>query len=143
MFISDTKPNRERYQKTIGIYLCVTLFTALFGGVYEVFGHGVFSFPMLYAFAFPLAGGVAPFFLLMTHRKAYPSSLSTGAYHAGIATLTVGSLVSGALEIYGTESPLLIVYQIVGAALVLIGILTYLILGGILRSAKQKRSSEA
>ena len=143
MFTSDTKPNRERFQKTIAVYLGVTLFVALFGGVYEVFGHGVFSFPMLYAFAYPLAGGVAPFFLLMTRRRAYPSSLSAGAYHAGIATLTVGSLVSGALEIYGTDSPLLVVYPIIGATLMIIGIGTYLILGGILKSAKAKRNPAA
>ena len=44
-----------------------------------------------------------------------------GAADAGIATLTVGSLISGALEIYGTTSPLIVVYWIAGAALTLLG----------------------
>ncbi|MBR0081267.1 MAG: hypothetical protein IJP98_00850 [Clostridia bacterium] len=129
MFTSDTKQGRGPYRKTVTAYLIVTLFCALFGGVYEIFGHGVFSFPMLYAFAFPLAGGVTPFFFLMTHKIAYPPSFSAGSCHAGIATLTVGSLVTGALEIYGTTSPLLAAYWIVGTALLAVGVLSYLFLG--------------
>ena len=138
MFTSDTKKNRERYLTVLALYLAVTLFCVLFGAVYEVFGHGVFSFYMLYAFAVPLVGGVLPFFLLMKHKRAYPSSFSTRCYHAGLATLTVGSLVTGALEIYGTSSPLTAVYWIAGGALAAIGLVSYLLLGSLLGWMKEK-----
>lgn len=130
---------RERYLKTITVYLGVTLFCALFGGVYEAFGHGVFSFWMLYAFAFPLALGVVPFFLLMKHRRAFPSALAADAYHAGIATLTVGSLMTGALEIYGTTSPLLSFYWIIGGTLLAFGLGVHLIGRLLMTSAREKQ----
>lgn len=51
-----------RLQNTIFGYLAVTAACVLLGAVYETFSHGVFSYYMIYAFAFPLAGGVIPFF---------------------------------------------------------------------------------
>lgn len=42
------------------IYLASAVFCALFGAVYEIFSHGVFSFFMIYAFAFPLVLGAVP-----------------------------------------------------------------------------------
>ena len=42
------------------IYLAAAVFCALFGAVYEIFSHGVFSFFMIYAFAFPLVLGAVP-----------------------------------------------------------------------------------
>lgn len=38
-------------------------------------------------------------------------------WHAGMATLTVGSAVTGVVEIYGTDCPYLPVYYIVGGVL--------------------------
>lgn len=102
------------------------LVCALFGAVYERFSHGVYSYWMLYAFAFPLALGVLPLYLVEALRAPLPGSLRWGLYHAGIATLTVGSLISGALEIYGTSSPLTFVYWIVGEVLTLLGVLLFL-----------------
>jgi hypothetical protein len=40
--------------------LAATLFFAFFGAVYEAFGHGVYSYFMIYAFAFPPADGRSP-----------------------------------------------------------------------------------
>ncbi len=118
---------RSALQKLILIDLGAALFTALFGAVYEAFGHGVWSYGMVYAFAFPLALGVLPLFLIGFFRKRVPNRFSRSVYHAGVATLTVGSLVSGALEIYGTSSPLTVVYWVLGAALVLGGAIVHLI----------------
>ncbi len=111
---------RLRAAKTALVYLVVTIACALFGAIYELFSHEVYSFYMIYAFAFPLCGGVAPYLLL-----SLPSKLQkrdeydrlTG--HAGIATLTVGSLISGILEIYGTTNRWVLLYWPVGALLVL------------------------
>lgn len=107
--------------------LTATLFCALFGAVYEAFSHGVYSYGMLYAFAFPLVLGVTPLLLITMLRAPYPNRFVRGVYHAGIATLTVGSLVSGALEIYGTTNPLTLVYWIVGGVLAASGAAAYLI----------------
>jgi len=114
-------------QKLLLADLIVSLFTALFGAVYELFGHGVYSYGMIYAFAFPLVLGVLPLMLIgMLHRPA-PGRVSKNLYHAGIASLTVGSIVSGALEIYGTTNPLTLLYWVLGTALVLAGAAAYLI----------------
>lgn len=55
---------RERMARAGFFYLAVTLVCAAFGAVYEIFSHGVYSYFMLYAFAFPLCGGVLPCFCL-------------------------------------------------------------------------------
>lgn len=102
-------------------YLLVSLFCALFGAVYERFSHEVYSYYMIYAFAFPLLGGAVPCLGLGLYRRALPGRAARGLHHAGIAPLTVGSLLQGALEIYGTSNRLVAVYWWLGAALLLAG----------------------
>lgn len=126
MSISATARKLSPLQKLILVDLIAALVCALFGAVYERFSHGVYSYWMLYAFAFPLVLGVLPLYLVEALRAPLPGSLRWGLYHAGIATLTVGSLISGALEIYGTSSPLTFVYWIVGEVLTLLGVLLFL-----------------
>jgi hypothetical protein len=82
---------------------------------------------MVYAFAYPLCLGAFPFFTVCTFGgKLKDRFLLSGAaarlWAYGVATLTVGSILSGVLEIYGTDSDLLIVYPIAGAALLLAAI---------------------
>lgn len=127
MSTSVTARKLNPQQKLILIDLIAALFCALFGAVYELFSHGVYSYGMIYAFAFPLALGVLPFMLFTVLCAPYPNRFARSAYHAGIAALTVGSLVSGALEIYGTTNPLTLVYWIVGGTLIVFGTVTYLI----------------
>lgn len=127
MSTSVTAHKLNSRQKLILLDLVAALFSALFGAVYELFGHGVYSYGMLYAFAPPLVLGVLPFMLIEMLHAPYPNRFARCAYHAGIATLTVGSLVSGALEIYGTTNPLTLVYWIAGGALVALGTATYLV----------------
>lgn len=128
MYISDTDKNTRAAAKTSFVYLLISLFCALFGAVYERFSHGVYSFYMIYAFAFPLTGGTLPFFVLHLLRAGrYPGTLARNLYHSGIATLTVGSIVRGVLEIYGTTNALAGYYWIAGGALWLAGIAAYLV----------------
>lgn len=105
----------------------VTIFCALFGAVYEIFSHGVYSFGMIYAFAFPLLLGVVPFTIMAMLRRRAPESILTGVYHAGVACLTVGSIMSGVLEIYGTTNRLLFIYYLAGAAMVLLSAAAHLV----------------
>ena len=60
--ISGIDSRREKMAKTGFAYLFATLFCMLFGAVYEHFSHQVFSYYMVYAFVFPMGGGVLPFF---------------------------------------------------------------------------------
>ena len=121
-------PERKRL-KAARNYLFVSIFCAFFGAVYERFSHGVYSYFMLYAFAFPLALGTLPE-ILRGLRGAEPSPISAQLWGAGVAALTVGSIFRGILDIYGTSSPLSIVYWIVGGLLLLSGALSGLLKSG-------------
>jgi len=122
---SGTERRLSAKQKLILIDLIAALFCALFGAVYEAFGHGVYSYGMIYAFAFPLLMGVMPLYLIVSLRAPYPGKATLNLWHAGIAALTVGSIVTGVLEIYGTTNPLTVVYWILGAALSALGAVGY------------------
>ncbi len=127
MSASDTERDSRRMMKTGLVYLCISLLCAWFGAMYEQFSHGVFSYYMIYSFAFPLAGGALPFFLLSFRGGRTPGRLPLHFYHSGVATLTVGSIFQGVLEIYGTTNPLTRVYWIVGWSFVLCGIVGFVI----------------
>ena len=127
MSTSVTAHKPDPRQKLILIDLLASLFCALLGAVYEVFSHGVYSYGIIYAFVFPLVLGVLPLLLITMLQKPYPNRFARSVFHAGIAALTVGSLVSGALEIYGTENPLTLIYWVAGGALTLLGATVHLI----------------
>ena len=123
MYTSDIKLNRNRASKTAFVYLLFSLFFVLFGAVYEIYSHEVYSYYMLYAFAFPLIGGTLVFNILSFLKlQKYPNAISRNLYHSGIATLTVGSVVQGVLEIYGTTNALSDYYWSVGIVLIVIGV---------------------
>lgn len=122
MFTSDIK--RSRGLKTAFVYLLVTLFVALFGAVYEYFGRGVFSFFMLYAFAVPLVFGVLVFFIIgLNGDRRYPNPHARNVYHAFVATVTVGCIIQGVLDIYGTTNRLSRVYWIAGLVFLFLSVL--------------------
>lgn len=123
MYASDIELNRKRAAKTALVYLLVSLFFVLFGAVYEIYSHEVYSYYMLYAFAFPLVGGTLVFNILSFLKlQKYPNAIARNLYHSGIATLTVGSVVQGVLEIYGTTNALSDYYWSVGIVLIVIGV---------------------
>lgn len=108
--------------KTAFTYLIISILCAFFGAVYEVFSHEVYSFYMIYAFAFPLLGGAFPFLMMhVWHWSKYPCIVSRNLYHSGIAALTVGSIVRGILEIYGTTNHLSQLYWYAGMVFILTG----------------------
>lgn len=114
--------------KTSFIYLIISLFCILFGAIYEMFSHEVYSFYMVYAFTFPLVGGTLPFCILgFVNAKKYPCTGTRNLYHSGIATLTVGSFLQGVLDIYGTTNALINYYWIVGGVLLIVSVITYVI----------------
>ena len=123
MYISVNQ--KDQAVRTAHNYIRISLFIALFGAIYELFSHEVYSYHMIYAFVIPLAGGALPFLAIaMGRAKRYPGKISRSLYHAGIATLTVGSIMSGVLAIYGTTNNLLGAYWIIGGLLITGALLT-------------------
>lgn len=112
--------NEYSWYKMALRYLIMSAAAALIGAVYECFSHEVYSYYMIYAFAIPLVLGEVPSLLLLKRacscRIPHMCSLM---WQFGILTLTVGSLFQGVLEIYGTTNRLIILYLIVGSALML------------------------
>ena len=77
---------------------------------------------MIYAFVFPLMGGTLLFLAIaLFGAKGYPGGMVGLLYHSGIALLTVGSILRGVLEIYGTTNHMLSIYWYLGIALTAIG----------------------
>ena len=126
MFTSDKPVSEKQYAAVIGAYLLATVFCAIFGAVYELFSHEVLSCFMICAFALPLLLGAIPFFLMRKHGKTFPGK-TADLIHAGVAALTIGSILQGALEIYGTSNPLMVVYWAAGGTLTAAGWLLTLI----------------
>lgn len=117
-------------------YLAVSVFCLLIYLVYNHFSHGVHSPYMTYLFAWPLILGALPSLLLTIRERAFRRHacasktaarrqdepvIAAGLYRTGLAAVTVSSLLRGILEIAGTSS----VYQSrlmwVGAGLMVIG----------------------
>lgn len=112
----DWKKKRKRYALAAGAVLA-------FAAVYERFSHQVYSGFMIFAFLFPLLGGLLPCMLLpRLPKRFWPPVHSACLYDSGIAALTTGSLFRGILDIYGTTSRLGKLYWIAGAALIFAGI---------------------
>ena len=70
---------------------------------------------MVYAFAPCLIGSL--WLLLTSSRKIRFAHLFLGLLESGIIILTLGMLLGGVIEIYGTTNSLLIVYPILGILL--------------------------
>lgn len=103
-------------------YLVASLILAAAGAVYELFSHGVYSNYMIYAFAYPLVMGCLPY--LADSRGIIKKAGPVGEtlLLASIATLSIGSVVKGVLEIYGTTSFLTAFYPVLGATILAIGV---------------------
>ena len=121
MYTSVTEKNKRKAQKDAAVFLGVSILTGLFGAIYELFSHEVYSYFMIYAFAFPLLLGTLPYLMLsLSGGTRYPNALYRNLYHAGIATLTIGSIMRGVLDIYGTTNSLGNIYWFVGVPLLVV-----------------------
>lgn len=115
------------------IFLGVSIFVGVFAAIYEHYGHGVMSNAMIFAFLYPLLLGFLPTIVLACLRSVrkmeYAGGIRAGVnlLYSGIASLTVGSIVTGVVEIYGTTYYLLVVYSYVGVVLTVLGTLVTII----------------
>ena len=128
MYISDIERAQKSLAKTALDYLVAAIVLMVFGGVYEHFSHGVYSNYMIYAFAVPLLGGTLPFLVMSRKQlRIYPEVSDSRLYCCGLATLSVGCVVRGVLDIYGTTSTLVSCYWIAGIALSAAGAAAFLL----------------
>ena len=97
---------------------------------------------MIYAFMVPLVCGALPDILAATRgcrskkrsgcaRTAHAtrdaaSYAASGLRLAAVVTLTAGSFIKGILDIYGTTNRLLVVYPIIGLALAIAALITFI-----------------
>lgn len=103
-------------------YLIYSLFLLIFSLIYESFSHGVYSNYMIFSFLIPFIYGYCGSFLI----TKYASKIGNTLYNLGVVTLSVGCVIKGILEIYGTTNRLLYVYIVIGLMLVILGIVIYL-----------------
>lgn len=128
MFTSVINDRREYFNcfDYARLYVLAAVNAAVFSAVYEHFSFGVYSPFMIFAFAVPLLMGALAFLLLGRALKKTGTSvpaLVCKFWHAAVATLTVGFLFRGVLDIYGTSSPLGAVYWIASAVLAALSLL--------------------
>ena len=107
-------------------YLIAAVGCALFSAGYEYFSHSVYSVYMIGLPLFPLLLGSLPA-LVLRGAGRFPSNAVRRLLSAGVATLALGSCMTGVFEIYGSPSPLTWVYWCAGAALLLLSGAAYLI----------------
>ncbi len=123
MYTSDTKITKTYLIRAV-VYISVSIFCALFSFIYEHFSHGVYSYYMIYAFAAPLVLGALPSVILALMGKRRPCRATHDFWASAIAFLTVGCIVKGVLEIYGTSHNLCYLFFVSSAVLFVLAICT-------------------
>ncbi|MDR1801026.1 MAG: hypothetical protein LBQ95_04225 [Lachnospiraceae bacterium] len=118
---TNTKANRKTLIKTVIVYLGISALCVIITNVYALFGHGIRSGFMDYMFLYPLAGIIIFVVLLLVFGNV--SRFASNLFHAGVATLTVGSLLSGIFVIAGSASSYTKYFYIIGSALCTLGII--------------------
>ncbi len=108
--------------------LLFAFFCGLFGAVYEIFSHEVYSYFMIYAFAIPLIFGVIIPFVLLRFTGMRVTGHALVVLNMAIVTLTVGCIFRGVLDIYGTTNRMIIVYPSVSAILFVLAVCIYMLM---------------
>jgi hypothetical protein len=118
---------QSRLKRTTFQYAGAVIFAVVFNQIYSLFAHGVSSVYMTWLFLPLLIFGLLP--AVMLERYGY-SATKTKAYaffhrfyHTGVATVTVGTLLQGIVEIAGTGSKYIMFYWLVGFTVIVIGTL--------------------
>ncbi len=142
MYTSVTEKNKRKAQKDAAVFLGVSILTGLFGAIYELFSHEVYSYFMIYAFAFPLLLGTLPYLMLsLSGGTRYPNALYRNLYHAGIATLTTGSIMRGVLDIYGTTNSLGNIYWFAGIPMTVLPVFIFCLRRKNVRAVKREHAA--
>ena len=110
-------------KKQIFKYLIMSIFFLVLAMIYESFSHGVFSPYMVFAFLIPLLMGFLIYSIIYcTKINNFFSAFSTKIFNSAILTFTIGSVIKGVLDIYGTTNNLVYNYFGLGVVLLIISI---------------------
>lgn len=109
------------YKKQCKNYFILSVICLIFGIIYELFSHGVYSIYMWGAFLIPLLLGCLASLIFFKKQNVIENNL----YNAGIITLTIGSILKGVLDIYGTTNEKLILYLILGVLFIVLSIIIH------------------
>ena len=112
----------KRIKKEIKKFLIMSAFVLVFGIIYEIFSHQVYSLFMICAFLIPLILGALIYYILYSKERFQITNASNNLYKSFIYTLTVASIIKGVLDIYGTTNSLIIIYPFVSSVLLLLAI---------------------
>ena len=106
--------------KILNSYLIAFAFCSVFAIVYELFAKGIISFWMLGMPLFPFVLGVIPALILEKTGRSF-SDWALQIWNCGVITLTVGSLLNGIFDIFGTYFDMFGLFMISGSVLLVIG----------------------
>lgn len=126
LYTSDTD-NTKLWLRRALVFTSVSLFLTLFGAVYEMFSHGVYSYSMIYAFAYPLVLGAFPSIIMAMLSRPCKGSVAFDLYVFAIAFATVGSLIDGVLEIYGTSNRYMVIFNVVSVLLLAASVILWIV----------------
>jgi hypothetical protein len=96
--------------KTAMVHLAAAVFCIVTANVYALFGHGARSASMDWMFLYPLLGGTVVFSLWaallprLSARFLLISRVGYNLYNSGIAALGSAAMLTGIVEIAGTDS---------------------------------------
>ena len=111
-------------RREIMAYLISFIFVLLFGQIYEIFSHNVYSNFMMFACIIPVIGLIITSIIYLSRIK----SSSKGRLFIGLSliTLTIWMIINGVLEIYGTTNKLVNIYPIITIILILIALISFI-----------------
>ena len=124
MFLFNDESGRMMLKKWMKGYLWSSVMCLLFGLIYEIFSHGVYSVFMLGAFLVPLLFGALPLAFAMK-KPILPGSMPLQLLGCSVLTLSLGSVFKGILDIYGTTNGKVLVFASLGGILFLAFFLFY------------------
>ena len=119
MSILDIRKKSFRY--FIGSFI-----TLIFSFIYEQFSHNVYSNYMIFAFLIPFSSSLI-YFIINKFKINICSRESDNLLFASTITLTLGSLLKGVLDIYGTTNHLSVIYWYVGICLLCLWVIATII----------------
>ena len=112
---SVTKASKKRLKKTAVVYALITVFFFIFSRIYEHFSFGETSVYMHYLFGVPLIGGM----VLLIFQKMIPnlSRLSLNLWNSAVATIAMGVLFRGIVNLSGRSTTMDLPYWYMGTGL--------------------------
>ena len=130
MTLFTSEKNSKAIMRTLYIWIGVTAFVALFGFIYELNSHNVYSASMTFAWRYPLILGVAVYLAMrFIPTRRVPGILPASIYAFGVSMATVRSIFIGVIDIYGTTNKNMVtIYTILMHVFFGTGLVLYLII---------------